>query len=97
MIEDPVPTLRRQLATEIVTIAATTNFFIAADALEMDYSRLSDLRRGRIHQFSLQWLVRKLAIIDHRVDLTIVNTGWPYVRWHKILHDRRQELRRQKG
>ena len=97
MLADPLPELRGQLADRLVTLASQTNFFIAADVLQIDYARMSDLRRGRIERFSIQWLIRKLAIIDHRVDLTIVNSGWPNVRWMKILFDRHAEQRRRKG
>ena len=47
----------------------------AAHMLGVDESRMSNLEHGRIERFSLQKLVRLLARINRRVDLTVVTVG----------------------
>jgi len=94
MLDDPVPALKRQLADAIVRIASQTNFHLAAPALGIDPARLSDLRRGRVDRFSIDRLIRILAVADRRVDAKIVTVGPERVEWWAIQRERR---RRRKG
>jgi predicted XRE-type DNA-binding protein len=43
--------------------------------LGVDEARMSNLEHGRLERFSLQKLVRLLARINRRVDLTVVTVG----------------------
>jgi predicted XRE-type DNA-binding protein len=92
MLDDPIAPLKRQLADEILTIAKTLDFFIAASLLELDPSRLSDLRRGRVERFSVERLIRILATVDRRVDVTVSTIDRPERRWSKVLRERRKKL-----
>lgn len=88
MLDDPVPALKRQLADAIVAIANQTNFHVAAPALGIDTARLSDLRRGRVNRFSIDRLIRILAVVDRRVDAKVVTVGPERVEWWVILRER---------
>ena len=89
MVDDPIAALKRQLADEILTITNTLNFFIAASLLDLDPSRLSDLRRGRVERFSVERLIRILATVGRRVDMTVSTVDRPERRWSKVLRERR--------
>ena len=81
MIEPPIPAIKRQLAEAIVEVANQTNFFVAATCLGIGNARLSDLRRGRVDRFTIDWLIKILAKVDRRVDVSITVVGYPEVRW----------------
>src|SRR3954467_3671416 len=87
MLDDPVPALKRQLADAIVRIASQTNFHVAAPALGIDTARLSDLRRGRVDRFTLDRLIRILAVVDRRVDASVVTVGGERVSWFTLLRE----------
>ena len=72
MCENPIPALKQQLADEILLVTEGMNFWIAADLLEIDTARLSDLRRGRVARFSLERLIRLLVLIERRVELSVI-------------------------
>lgn len=71
MIEDPIPALRRQLADDICAIASRMNFHVAAWQLGIDTPRLTDIRKGRLDRFSIQGLIRMLALVGRRVELRV--------------------------
>ena len=91
--ENPIPALKQQLAREILLVANEMNFFLAADLLRIDRSRLSDLRRGRVARFSLERLILLLKLIERRVELTVI---WPppHRDGMRILGERRRARRR---
>ena len=89
---DPIPALKRQLAREICTLIGRYNQHLAADALGVDQPRMSDILRDRLERFSLEKLVRLLANLDHRVELTLVNDGDPIL--HIFALARRNRLAR---
>ena len=72
MCENPIPALKQQLANEILLVADDMNFWLAAQLLDIDTSRLSDLRRGRVARFSLERLIRMLMLAERRVELTVI-------------------------
>ena len=71
---DPVPELKERLAQEIVEVIEGWTQWNAAALLNTDQPRVSDLRRGKLDRFSLEQLMRMLARINRRVDVTIVPT-----------------------
>lgn len=94
-VDDPVPALKRQLAEEILALAATTHFSVAATGLGVDEPRLSDLRAGRLERFSLQKLIRMLANLRRRVVLTVETDELGGVRWFQ--HARERYLMRRRA
>jgi predicted XRE-type DNA-binding protein len=64
---DPIPELKRQLAT--------ARFRTADVAVRMgtDPARVSDLRHGKLDRFSLETLIRFAARLSWRVELTLAN------------------------
>ena len=90
MTNDPIPALKRQLADGILHAVDELNFFVAAGVLDIDPARLSDLRRGRIARFSVDSLIRLLAKVNRRVDVSVVNTGPRHLPWFRILRERAQ-------
>ncbi|MEP7346050.1 MAG: XRE family transcriptional regulator [Gemmatimonadaceae bacterium] len=85
MIDDSIVALKRQLADEILAVHNQTHMFVAAMGFGIGAPRLSDLRRGRLSRFSVERLIRLLAIVDRRVDLTIVTVGPEQVRWGALI------------
>lgn len=71
---DPVPDLKERFAREIVEVIEGWTQWNAALLLHTDQPRVSDLRRGKLERFSLEQLIRMLARINRRVDVTIVAT-----------------------
>jgi predicted XRE-type DNA-binding protein len=93
VLDDPIPALKNRLARELLTSVAELNHHIAAAVLDIDGARMSDLRRGRHARFSVERLIRLLAMVDRRVDVTVVNTGPAHIRWLHILRMRRDARR----
>lgn len=85
MIDDSIVALKRQLADEIFRVHNQTQMCVAAMGFGIGTPRLSDLRRGRLKRFSLERLIRLLAMVDRRVDLTIVTVGPEHVRWGPLI------------
>ena len=82
MTDDPILALKRQLADEILALADQTNMHVAARVFGIGVPWMSDLRRGRIAPFSVERLIRILATVDRRVDLSIVATGRQAIHWY---------------
>ena len=93
MAADPIPALKQQLVSALLSRLANLNVSIAARVIEVDDARMSDLRHGRIARFSVERLIRLLATVDQRVTLTVVNEGPHDVRWFRILGERRARRR----
>ena len=91
-VRAPIAALRQQLADEILRLVDDFPTVISAQLLCIDERRMADLRHGRAQRFSLERFIRMLAQIDRRVDLTVVNTGPPILRWFPILHARRRNF-----
>ena len=91
-VKAPIAALRQQLADEILRLVDDFPTVISANLLCIDERRMADLRHGRVQRFSVERLIRMLAQIDRRVDLTVVNTGPPILRWLKILRDRKRNF-----
>lgn len=88
MRPDPIPQLKQKLADEILDAVSSLNVTIAASVLGIGASRLADLRHGRVGRFSVERLIRILAVIDRRVSLTVVNEGAAEIRWFRVLRER---------
>jgi predicted XRE-type DNA-binding protein len=87
---DPVPAIKRQLVDEILAAVAHLTATIAASLLEIDASRMSDLRHGRFARFSVERLIRMLSLVERRVDVVVTPTGPVPPRWFTIMRERRQ-------
>lgn len=81
LAHDPIPELKKQLAREILALVGHINQHVAARILGIDQPRMSDLMHGRLERFSASKLIRILAHIDRRVDITVVNEGPLILRW----------------
>ena len=68
---DPIPALKRQLGEELARLVAGWNIDDIAYMIGTDRARISDLRAVRLERFSLERLVRFLARLDYRVDMTV--------------------------
>jgi predicted XRE-type DNA-binding protein len=77
---DPVPGLKRQLAAEIRALVGHVSPDVAAHVFGMYQPRMWNIFHDRLHEVSLQKLVRMLAHIDRRVTMKVVNEGSPVVR-----------------
>lgn len=75
MIDDPIPRLKEQLKQSILAETGRMNQLAAAQMLGVDEARMSNLENGRLDRFSLQKLIRLLAKMNRRVDLTVVAAG----------------------
>ncbi len=89
MIDDPIPSLKEQLRQSILAETGRINQLAAARMLGVDEARMSNLEHGRLERFSLQKLIRLLARINRRVDLTVVSVGpLPRRRFNSHLRER---------
>jgi predicted XRE-type DNA-binding protein len=75
MLDDPIPALKEQLARSILAATGRMPQLGAARMLGLDESRMSNIEHGRLERFSLQKLIRLLARINRRTDLTVVIVG----------------------
>jgi predicted XRE-type DNA-binding protein len=80
--DDPIAPLKRQLADAILELASQTNMHVAARQFGIGVPRMSDLRHGRIARFSVERLIRILATVDRRVQLTVVASTRRPILWH---------------
>ena len=92
MPDDHISAIKRQLADEILALAAETNMHVAARRFGIGVPRMSDLRHGRIDRFSVERLIRILATVDRQVELTIVPTGVGRIHWFVGLTPGRHQL-----
>ena len=75
MIDDPIPGLKEQLKRSILAETGRMCQLAAAQMLGVDEARMSNLEHGRLDRFSLQKLIRLLAKMNRRVDLSVVAVG----------------------
>ena len=69
--DDPIPELKRQAAEALVKELDGWNSHFMAATIGTDQPRISDIRRGRLHRFSLETLIRYLTRLSQRVELHI--------------------------
>ena len=82
---DPIPSLKQQLAAELVTRLDGWRLDYAAASIGTTSARVSNLRNGRLDQFSLERLIRFIAR-DHG-EFT-VQVKWNS-RWARLRDQRR--------
>lgn len=87
--KDPIDRLKEQLRRAILELVGKWGQDHAARRLGTDQPRMSDLHRGRLERFSLEKLIRLLATIDRRVDLTVVDVGREELRRFRVNRPRR--------
>jgi predicted XRE-type DNA-binding protein len=75
MTDDPIPRLKEQLRQAILAALGRKNQRVAAGILGVYEARMSNIELGRLERFSLQKLIRLLAGINRRVDLTVTAVG----------------------
>jgi predicted XRE-type DNA-binding protein len=94
VVPDPIPALKQRLADEITRLLAHYNQGFAACMLGLEQPRMSELLSGKLNRFGVQRLIRLLANLDRRVELTIVQPADPRIRltqqfWHRVERTRR--------
>ena len=93
-MDDPIPALKAQLGRSILSEIGRTSQLRGARMLGLDEARMSNIEQGRLERFSLQKLIRLLARINRRVDLTVVVVGPLPTRGDERLWDTRANVRR---
>ena len=68
---DPIPALKQQLGSQLASLLARWNADDIAVVIGTDRPRVSELRRGKLDRFSVETLIRYLARLGHRVDVTV--------------------------
>jgi len=66
---DPIPALKRRVADEILLLLDSWSQANAACLMGAWQPRVSELRAGHLHRFSLDRLVRYLAHLDREVTI----------------------------
>lgn len=69
---DPIPQLKRQLAEVLKPRLEGWRAADIAALLGTDQARVSELRRGILHRFSLETLIRYARRVRFDVSLTVV-------------------------
>jgi predicted XRE-type DNA-binding protein len=67
---DPVPALKRQLADEVLARTEGQSQVWAAWAARLSRARVSEMRRGRLDNVSLEALVRSLYYLGRDIEIT---------------------------
>ena len=93
MVDDPIPRLKAQLRQAILADVGRLNQLVAAHMLGVDQARMSNIELGRLERFSLQKLIRLLARLNRRVDLTVVVVGPLPGRGYEALWEARKSTR----
>ena len=68
---DPIPALKQQLGAELARLLVGWNADDVGVLIGTDRPRISELRRGKLERFSLETLIRYLARLQHRVDISV--------------------------
>jgi predicted XRE-type DNA-binding protein len=74
MLDDPIPKLKQQLANSILE-TIDWQWAIYEGLIGLDQPRISNLERGHLDRFSVQKLIRVLALLNRRVDVKVVAVG----------------------
>ena len=71
---DPIPDLKRQVASAVVTRMEGWTQAMAAELLRTEQPRVSDLRNAKLERFSLERLIRFAARRGASVSIAV---EWP--------------------
>ena len=71
MSDDPIPTIKRHLAHQLIERVEGWSQTYAAALIGTDQPRLSDLRRGRLDRISLEQLIRLLGRVGGSIELHV--------------------------
>jgi len=93
MIEDPIPALKERLAKLIIEEIHEPNIYDAGTILGLDQPRMWDFYHGRLERFSVQKLIRILAHLNRRVDVTITAVGPLPTQRDRMLWESHERLR----
>jgi predicted XRE-type DNA-binding protein len=74
-MHDPIPELKQRLAQAILEEIGKRNMWRARLILGIDQPEMWNLEHGRLRRFSVHKLIRLLATINRRVDITVVAVG----------------------
>jgi predicted XRE-type DNA-binding protein len=74
-VPDPIPPLKDELARAVVDRLEGWSQAYAADFLDTDQPRMSDLRNGRLARFSLEQLIRFASRLGADVHITVTWTA----------------------
>jgi len=77
---DPIPELKAQAARALSDALGTSDLASAGALLGCDRFRIAEIRAGRLERFSLMMLVRYLARVHMRVELSITRVPRPYAK-----------------
>jgi predicted XRE-type DNA-binding protein len=68
---DPIMALRRQLAAEIVRSLGPNSHYLLAPRCGIPQPRMSQLSRGKVDRFSIEWLIRRIYRLNGSVAITV--------------------------
>ena len=74
-VPDPIPPLKDELTRAVVDRLKGWSQANAADLLDIDQPRMSDLRNGRLARFSLEQLIRFAARLGADIHITVTWTA----------------------
>ena len=98
MLPDPIPALKERLARIILEEIREPSLYLGGTILGLDQPRAWDFYHGRLERFSVQKLIRILARLNRRVDITVTAVGplpteGDRKRWEAWERMRQNELR----
>jgi predicted XRE-type DNA-binding protein len=74
-MDDPIPELKERLARAILEEIGRRNMWRAGGMLGLRQPEMWKLGHGQLERFSVHKLIRLLARINRRVDITVVAVG----------------------
>jgi len=94
---DPIMDLRRQLAAEIVRSLGPNSHYLLAPLCGIPQPRMSQLSRGNVERFSIEWLIRRIDRLGGTVTIT-VTLGNFSKEWHRQrFRETRERLAAERG
>jgi len=71
---DPIPEFKRQIAEELCLLTSHWTQANAAGHMHVSQSRISELRRGRLENISLEKLLQCLSHFSYELEIKSVRT-----------------------
>jgi predicted XRE-type DNA-binding protein len=92
--DDPVLPFRRQLAREIVRSLGPNPQYVVGPGYGIPQPRMSELERGRVERFSLEWLIRRIYILGGSVSISVTLGDARMEYWRRV---KARNLARERG
>ena len=86
--DDPILPLRRQLASEITrSLGGSQSQHVAAPYFGISQPRMSELSRGLVERYTIEWLIRRIHYLGGSVTVAVTLADAHRV-WSAVMRQR---------